>query len=286
MPRVLKVLRYIGGGLVGLALIAIIAIYVVSEMKLRRTYATPLRSFSASTDSASVTEGARLARIRGCFGGCHGTGLEGKIFYHERGVALIWAPNLTQVVREYSDSELERVIRHGVRRNGRSVFAMPSDMFAELADDDLARILGFLRSQPIVANQNSGFHVGPVGRVGLLAGAYKPMAPQIQATPAQHVPRESEIEWGRYLVRSVCTECHGLDLRGDPTGKPPNLRVAAAYTEAEWFRLMREGRGLTDRDLGLMSRVALTRFRYMSDDELRAIRAYLQQFASAEAGQH
>lgn len=280
MKRALKILGFIGGGLVALVLVFAVAVFAISEVKLRRTYDHPLRRFAARTDSAAVAEGERLARVRGCFGGCHGTLLEGKVFFQEPGVATIWAPNLTLAVREYADSELERVIRRGVRRNGRSVFVMPSDMFAELADDDLANILGFLRSQPIVEKQRPDLQVGPIGRFGLLIGMFAPVAPEIQATPVARAPREDEMQWGRYLVRTACTECHGQDLRGDPSGTPPNLRIASAFTEADWVRLMREGRGLGNRELGLMGRVTLSRFRYFTDAELHAIRAYLVEFAS------
>ena len=285
MRRALKITAYVAGSLAALAVLAALGVYVISELEIRRTYDVPLRSISPRTDSASLAEGERLARIRGCFGGCHGTGLEGRVFFDEPGVATIWAPNLTQMVREYSDPELERVIRHGVRRNGRSVFAMPSEMFAGLADDDLASIIGFLRSQPVIDNDHSGFSVGPVGRIGLVAGQFNPVAPTIQAMPPERAPRETETDWGQYLVRTVCTECHGVDLRGDPSGKPPNLRIAAAYSEADWFRLMRQGRGLGDRELGLMGRVALSRFKYLTDAEVHAIRAYLLKFASTDSGQ-
>jgi hypothetical protein len=43
---------------------------------------------------------------------------------------------------------------------------------------------------------------------------------------------------------------------------------------------MRQGRGLGDRDLGLMSEVARGRFSLMSDEETRALRAYLRTLAA------
>jgi len=281
VPRALRLLAWVGGSLIAVAIVAGIVVYAISEQRLRRTYDVPLRALSISTDSASVAEGERLARIRGC-SGCHGAGLEGKPFFNEPGVANIWAPNLTQVVREYTDPELERVIRHGVMRNGRSVFVMPSAMFAELADDDLVRIIAFLRSQPLVEGPRGEFQVGPLGRIGLVTGEFKPVAAEIDAAPAEHVPREPEAEWGRYLARTTCSECHGSDLHGDPSGKPPDLRIAAAYSEADWVRLMREGRGVGNRGLGLMSTVARGRFSYLTDAEVHAIRAYLQAMDSLE----
>jgi cytochrome c553 len=173
MKRAVRITGYILGGLVGLLVLAAAGVYTASEATIRRTYDVPLASLVVPQDAADIVEGERLARIRGCFGGCHGTTLEGRVFFDEPGVATIPAPNLTRVVREYSDAELE---------------------------------------------------------------------------------------WGRYLVRTVCTECHGHDLRGDASGSPPDLRIAAAFDEAGWFELMRSGRGLGGRELDLMARVALSRF--------------------------
>ena len=51
----------------------------------------------------------------------------------------IVAPNLTRIVHEYSDQELEAVIRHGVRPDGSSVVIMPSAMFANVSDEGLEK---------------------------------------------------------------------------------------------------------------------------------------------------
>jgi cytochrome c553 len=279
MRRAVRITGYILGGLVGLLVLIAAGVYTASEATIRRTYDVPLAALVVPQEAADIAEGERLARIRGCFGGCHGTTLEGRVFFDEPGVATIPAPNLTRVVREYSDAELERAIRRGVTRTGRSVFAMPSDMFAGLADEDLAHIIAFLRSQPEIDGTTPQFRAGPKGRLGIVLGMFSPLAPQIRAASRPDVPRDDELEWGRYLVRTVCTECHGHDLRGDASGRPPDLRIAAAFDEAGWFELMRSGRGLGGRELDLMAQVALSRFSYMTDDELRAVHAYLNQYA-------
>jgi hypothetical protein len=59
------------------------------------------------------------------------------------------APKLTTgrggAAARLSDAELEAAIRHGVRPDGRSLRIMPSATYADLADDDLAALLGFVR---------------------------------------------------------------------------------------------------------------------------------------------
>lgn len=284
--RVLRWAAYALGGTAILACAGAAGVYTTAEMGLRKVYDAPAVSLPLTADAETIAEGERLARLRGCYGGCHGTTVEGRAFFQERFVATIPAPNLTRVVQEYSDAELERVIRRGIRANGRSVYIMPSDMFAELADEDLASIIAFLRSVPPVDGPDLRMTVGPMGRLGLVLGMFRPMAPQIVPTRIATIPRDHPVDWGRYLVRTTCTECHGMDLRGGPgnePGTPPDLRIAAAFDEEQWFALLRNGRGLGDRDLGLMGDVASSRFQHFTDDEIRAIHAFLRNLANPDA---
>jgi mono/diheme cytochrome c family protein len=61
-------------------------------------------------------------------------------------------------------------------------------------------------------------------------------------------------EQGRYLARTICAECHGTSLRGavNPDFASPDLWMVAAYPADAFTRLMRDGVGLGDRDLGVM----------------------------------
>ena len=129
-----------------LALLIAGAVYVGSERIMRRTYAVELTAVTLPVDSIALFEGERLAPVRGCFGGCHGERFEGQIFFDQPGVARLVAPNLTQAA--WSDPELVRIIRHGVRPNGRSVFSMPAHTFSALSEEDLGAILAFLRHAP------------------------------------------------------------------------------------------------------------------------------------------
>jgi cytochrome c553 len=277
MRKIIRVGAFAVAGMAGVAMIGIGVIYARSHLVITKTYPVPLSSWTAATDARAVAEGERLARIRGCYGGCHGTRLEGKLFWDEPGVATIAAPNLTAIVRQYSDPELERAIRRGVRQNGRSVFAMPSDMFAGLADEDLQAIIAFLRSQPEEGGIGPITEVGLIGRVGLTIGLFKPMASGIPDGSPAMVPRHDPVAWGRYLVRTSCTECHGMDLRGD--GTTPDLAIAGAFSEEAWEALMTQGTGLGGRDLGLMGGVARSRFAYLTPAERGAVHTYLKAMA-------
>jgi mono/diheme cytochrome c family protein len=278
--NVRRVLARAAFGVAGVLVSGVAIIMALSEARLRKTYDVPLTTIDVPRDPVSIAEGERLARIRGCYGGCHGATLEGSPFFERPGVARIPAPNLTAVLPEYSDAELARLIRRGVKRDGRSVFAMPSEMFAELTDDDLGRIIGFLRTHPGIERLSDEFRVGPLGRVGLVLGRFQPVAARVGAAPVRFAENTDPVAKGRYLARTTCTECHGRDLNGSRDGTVPDLAIAVAFPDADFLRLMREGRGLGGRELGLMGRVAQSRFAYFTDDEIGAVHEYLKHRAA------
>jgi hypothetical protein len=81
--------------------------------------------------------------------------------------------------------------------------------------------------------------------------------------------------FGKYLVMTTCTECHGQSLQGDAFLKAPSLIVTTGYSEAAFRHLMKTGIGLGDRKLGLMTEVSATRFASFTDQELEAVQTYL-----------
>jgi len=241
----------------------------------------PLRPITVPTDAASIAEGRRLAAIRGCFNGCHGPGVAGAEFLDDPWLGRFVAPELTQVVAAHSNEELERVIRHGVRRNGLSTWNMPSNMFYHLSDQDLGNIIAFLRSLPPGTGPETEAHIGPGWRLDLLQGRYLPMEEEIRRdapwlTASQMAGAHAR---GRYLALTICTECHNMDLAGAPDGSAPDLVVVASYTEPEFVRLMRTGVPIGERELGLMGLVARIRFSQMADDEVRDLYDYLSERA-------
>jgi cytochrome c553 len=281
MKRTLRVLRALGIGLAALLVVALGLVYAVSQRQLSRSYAAaPLSAFraDAAADAALLAEGERLARTRGCFG-CHGPALEGRVFMDEPWVARIVAPNLTRAVPEYSDAELERLVRRGVRRDGKGVWVMASNMYYHLSDDDLAAIVAYLRSLPPRDGPPMEMEVRPLGRVGLAIGQFPAITEEIDAAaPRMAVERGDPIAFGRYLATTSCTECHGAALEGyDDT---PDLRIAAAYTAEQFEKLMRTGLALGDRDTGFMSGVARGRFSHFTDEEVAALYAYLRRRAA------
>lgn len=275
-----RLLRWTGIALAGLAALAIIAyavVYILSERILRHTYEVPSVAISIPTDPASMIEGRRLATIRGCFGGCHGKEVEGVVMFDEPMIGRVVAPNLTAAVRKYSDSELVGIIRNGVRPGGQSMMVMPAEEFVLLTDEDLGRIIAFLKSLPAIEGPGPSVSLGPLGRIGVAVGQFKPVAELIAETVPPPDATSEGAAYGRYLARTTCASCHGTSLRGDsnPDFTSPSLQLVAAYSAESFARLLREGVALGGRNLGTMSPWARQHLSYLTDSEIAALYSYL-----------
>ena len=144
-------------------------------------------------------------------------------------------------------------------------------------------ILAYLRSQPPGGPEQPKSQMGPLARIGIVAGKFRSEATLIEkAREQQPVVAGTSVERGRQIAAVACAECHGLSLEGG-TGalKTPDLSIAAAYDLDAFKRLMRTGVGAGDRELGLMSQVARIRFARLTDDEVEQLQRYLR--ARAEA---
>ena len=282
-------LKWIGRGL--LAIVAVLAVglivaYAVSSRTLNRSYDVPLAEFSIPTDSASIVEGERLARIAGCFNGCHGEAAEGDLFVDSPLFGTVKSPDLTRAVESMSPAELERAIRGGVRANGKGVMIMPSPSFYFLTDEDLGAILAFLGSLPRSDGPDTELRLGPLARVFLALGIFRPAASRIDYGAPRPGPGDGTdpIQLGRYRAMTSCTECHGMDLAGISQGgfETPSLAVAQAYSPEEFRRLLSEGIPIGVRELDLMALVSEKRFSHLTEEEVDAIHAFLlSEFGSA-----
>jgi mono/diheme cytochrome c family protein len=110
--------------------------------------------------------------------------------------------------------------------------------------------------------------------------------------PAAIAPAPT-VEYGRYVVSVAgCQGCHGPTLSGGPIpGAPPEMGIPANitpkgighYTEADFFTALRDGK----RPAGTMIDTANMPVRWtklMTDDEVRAVFAYLKTVPPKEFG--
>jgi mono/diheme cytochrome c family protein len=275
-----KALRWVGigfGGLVALLIVAAIAIFALSEMILGKTYSAAPETLPA-VSAAEKAAAPRLARVLGCLS-CHGEGLKGKLMFDAPGVARVFAPNVTEVAAKASDQQLAAGIRQGIGHDGRGLFIMPSPQYSRLTDRETAALVGWIRTLPRAQGQTRGLSAGPIGRVGLATGAFRPGPAAVAKYRTQApVGLGPEHESARHLAATACSECHGPALMGGSAGpdqKAPDLRVAAGYDPAQFRALMRTGRPPDGRDLGLMTTVAKADFSHLTDGEIDALHAYL-----------
>lgn len=283
MKRALRWLRNGALALVVLLVLILGAAYFRSEQILRTAHRNPGKPVAVPDDSASVAEGARLAKVKGC-AGCHSENLQGRMFIDDPLLARIAAPDLTASARDYSDAELERIIRHGIKPDNRSVMVMPSDMFYHLTDAETGKLLAYIRSLPPSEGQPRMAKAGPLGRIGIATGKFSPTTHYVRKAAAaddSFPGPDSPYARGVYLARTTCTECHGITLKGQQS---PDLSIAAGYSREQFARLMKTGIGLGDRELPLMSGVARSRFAHFTDEEIDALYDYLKARAAGQQG--
>ena len=278
------VLKWVVRGALALVIILVLAagaVYAVSEQKMSRTYEVEISAVEVPEDSASIAEGERLARLYGCYNGCHGEAAEGGLFFDEPMMGTVKAPDLTRAARNLSAEELVGVIRYGVRPDGSSVFVMPSVEFYHLTDEDIGHIVAFLRSLPESDGPATSVRFGPIGRALFAIGEFEPAAQKIDPAAPRLDPGDGSdaMALGEYLAVTACAECHGSDLAGQehPGGTTPNLAIAAAYSPEEFRTLLHTGEPRDGRDLRLMDDMSLKRFQHLTDAEVDALHVYLSE---------
>jgi len=207
----------------------------------------------------------------------------------------IVAPNLTPDretgLGAWTDEEIGRAIREGISRDGRRLFpVMPYLNFQRMSDADLAAVIAYLHTMPPV---RSSLPKTPVPE------PFKAMIPPPMplTKPVAAPDMKDPVKRGEYLVAMAdCVTCHTpVTEKGEPrtdltfsggrllkgpwgTIHSANITPDASgipyYDEKMFMQVMRTGKVGGVRQL---NPVMLTDyFRGMTDDDLRAIFAYLK----------
>jgi cytochrome c553 len=234
------------------------------------------------TDAAALrAHGERLTHVLGCTG-CHGGHLEGEQFEPEmKQYGPIWASNLTVEVPEYSNAQLDGIIRHGTHPERKSVWVMPSEIFQHLSDSDMKALVAYLRSLKPVGQKTPPPQFSKLDRAEIASGKYKP-ATQYVIDEKTMLPADlgPNLAVGRYITEVTCSECHGPTLEGEKSGRPgapPDLVVAGGYTRDEFEQLITRGIPTGNRKIReMMSGVSKYRFSHLTPHERDALYAYLK----------
>jgi mono/diheme cytochrome c family protein len=232
-----KVLKWVGFAAV--ALVAAIGLLVIYVTQALPKVAPADASLKIEATPARVQRGDYLAHsVNDCFS-CHsnrdwsvfgapvkpGTEFAGGEKIFDRRIGLpgnIYPKNLTPYnLKQYSDGELVRVLRTGVRRDGQPLFPMmPYKHIAQMTQEDLYSLIAYLRTLKEIKNDVPDHELD--FPLNVLVHTMPSEAP---AYPAPVDPKDT-VAQGRYLVNVIgCMECHtpvdghhqpipGMDMAG------------------------------------------------------------------------
>jgi mono/diheme cytochrome c family protein len=204
---------------------------------------------------------------------------------------VAWAPNITPAgeIAGWSDAELARAIREGIRPDGSLIGPpMPFTFYRHLSDTDLAAIVAFLRTlEPNPSEIPKSTYSFP------LPPAYGP--------PVEHVadiPRGPTAEYGAYMAGPVshCLECHtpmgpqgpmidtalgqggfefkgpwGVSVASNITNGPEGL---AGFSDDEMAAMITKG--LRPDGSSMLPPMPYSYLAKMTPDDLQALIAYLR----------
>ncbi|HEY7496935.1 MAG TPA: hypothetical protein VH740_00405 [Vicinamibacterales bacterium] len=304
----IRLTRLLAGALFVLALLVVLAVAAI-EIRSRRTFDAPFPAIAASKDPAVIARGRYIAYSTAACAYCHvprdrwssldkaEMPLSGNHVFPLPFGELI-SPNITPDdetgIGRRTDGELARILRYGVRADGRAAF--PFMAFQDMSDEDLTAVISFLRSQTPVRQAVPTHRLSLLGKV-LMAFAIVPLGPT--APPPSVSPVGPSVARGEYLATRVssCAECHTdrdpqngqfvgpkfgggqrMDLAADSTkvAVPPNLTPdprtspIGLWSEDVFVGRFRMGETLagTPMPWGAYAR--------MTEDDLRSIFRYLR----------
>ena len=307
-------------GFVLLIVAAVVVLFITVNVRYDRTFEAPYPDIQATTDSAMIARGRYLVYGPAHCSFCHAPMTEFRKvdrgeevplkggFNFQMPFGTMYAPNITPDketgIGRFTDGEIARSLRYGVRHDGRAlVDFMP---FYDISDDDLTAILSFLRAQEPIHNPRPEHEYNLLGKA-IFSFVIKPMGDgEVPAAPAP----DSTAEYGAYIANSIanCRGCHtprdmmtgaytGPDLSGGnkfeiinedgtieknkhvvtPNITPdPETGRMAGWTLRDFIKRFRDGRAIpgTPMPWGPFSR--------MSDLELTALYKYLQTVATVK----
>lgn len=274
-----------------LAAVAVAGLVWNGERKRERVVQLPTLQSPAFVDSAAALErGAYLYASRGCTD-CHGADGAGRVFVDDgkglkiKGAAIHSGPG--SVTAGYTPQDWDRIVRHGVKRDGHPAMVMPSEDYNRFTDADFAALVSYARVLPPAGGGAAVVELPLPVRALYGVGFIQDAAAKIDhALPVQQpVPEGVTVDHGRY-VANTCLGCHGPQFDGGPVpGGPPDWPPAARlskgadsamarYPSADtWVAMFRSGKRADGSEIKVMP---FGSFSKMSDTDLRALHLYLK----------
>jgi cytochrome c553 len=284
--RVLKIVGILG--LVGT--IALVVMGFRGRALVEATYESSFRLLTSIPDSIDPAEAWRWTAVNGCRD-CHGDDLSGKVMI-DAPPFLVVAPNLTAgiggVAGEYrSVEDWDRAIRYRIRPNGTGLLPMmPSENYHHMSDRDVSMIIAALQAAPPVDQELPATKIRLMGLPIAGAGVLHPRSEQSDAPGGPTPAAGPTAEYGEYLARLTCVECHGAELEGGPTPgggpKAPSLAATGLLSHEAFVRAVTEGIAPGGRQLA--EEMPYEVFNQFTPTELQALQVYLATLSAAGAG--
>jgi mono/diheme cytochrome c family protein len=271
---------------------------ILFERSASAIYDIPLPKLVASSDPSVIARGKHLAESLGKCMQCHGTDLGSGESVQHGPFGISKGPNLTSGENgvRYTDAELARLIKHGVKRDGRTVIYMPSNETAWWPMDDVVAIVSYLRTLPPVDGEPGYVKFGVLAkffdRMDLVeVDIARHIDHRVQDVSPQRAPTP---EYGAYIAK-LCVRCHGERFSGGPMpGAPASLAVPsnltpdasglAAWTYEDFDKLLMQGIRKNGRPLDPF--MALGAMGKLDETEKRALWLYLRALPPRKFGGH
>ena len=276
------------GGLVTILILLIVILSGIGGMRVTKTYDIQVAAVDVPADPASIERGRHFIEAVALCQECHGEKFEGQVLEDDPLFGRFAPANLTSgiggVGGSLTDEDYVRAIRHGVNRDGKAIFVMPSELYTEIGDDDLGAMIAYLKTLPPVDSEV------PKSKAGILARVITVFDPSL--FPAASINHTAEpprpptpgvtIEYGEYLT-VMCSLCRGENFGGgtvpdESQARAPNLTkggALVAWSEGDFIQTLRTGTTPFGNNLK-KENMPWERFGKMTDDELKAVWLYLQ----------
>jgi mono/diheme cytochrome c family protein len=207
----------------------------------------------------------------------------------------IVAPNLTPDPEtgagKWTDDQFARAIREGIGHDGRALFPMmPYEHYRKMSDEDLASVIVYLRSLPLVRHELPKTEI-----IFPLKYLIRSVPDPVTMPVSESLDASDPVKRGGQLVNLAgCSDCHtpmekgrnipGMEFGGGAVLSGPWGSVASAnltpdasgipyYDEALFLQTIRTGY-VKARALSPIMPVMV--YKNLSDGDLKAIFAYLQ----------
>ena len=246
----------------------------------------------------AVERGDHLVHARyGCVE-CHGQNFGGGVMVDDPMLGRLLGPNITAGpggrTATYTAADWDRIVRHGVRSDGRPA-AMPSSDYQRMSDQELSDVVAYIRSQPVVDNAVPPVTLGPLGKILMATGNLPLSADMIADHQSAHAvappASEATAEFGAHLA-GVCSGCHGEDFAGGPVvggdpSWPPAANLTSAgslsgWTQEQFAALLRTGKRPDGTEVMEPMSWMMPYANRMTDTEVAALWTYLGTVPAAE----